>query len=109
MIVYVASPYSNVPDKEQLMLNIEKFCADYMADNPGSYAITGLCHHYALKHNPNLGSDWKFWKDFCIEFLGKSDKLIVLKVSGWDTSAGVAAEIEYAKQINLPIEFIELT
>lgn len=106
MIVYIAAPYSNVPDKEALMSDIEKFCADYMVSNPGCYAITGLCHHYALKHNSKLGSTWNFWKDFCIEFLSRCDKLIVLTFPGWDTSAGVAAEIRYAQSLGIPIEYI---
>ncbi len=105
MIVYVAAPYSNVEDKEELLDQIAKFNADYMVANPGEYLITGLVHHYALKHNKNLGSDWKFWKTFCIDFLDRVDKLIVLQFPGWDTSRGVQEEIEYAQYLALPIEY----
>jgi hypothetical protein len=69
MIVYVAAPYSNVQDKEHLMNTIAVVCGQYMKDNPGEYTITGLVHHYACQHHSDLGTDWNFWKDFCVEFL----------------------------------------
>ena len=33
--------------------------------------------------------------------------MVVLTVPGWSTSEGVAAEIEYAKKVNMPIAYID--
>lgn len=106
MLVYIASPYSNVEDKENLMKTVAYYSGKYMKEHPGEYAITGLVHHYACQEHADLGTDWNFWKNFCVEFLRKFDKLVVLKIEGWDKSRGVAAEIELASILNIPIEFI---
>jgi hypothetical protein len=93
MLVYIASPY---------------YSGKYMKEHPGEYTITGLVHHYACQEHADLGTDWNFWKNFCVEFLRKFDKLVVLKIEGWDKSRGVAAEIELASILNIPIEFIDI-
>lgn len=42
--------------------------------------------------------DFKFWEDFCMHFLKKSDKMYVLQFDGWELSTGVQAEIKFAKK-----------
>lgn len=108
MIVYVAAPYSNVKNKAELMDRIANICGRYMLDNPGSYTITGLVHHYACQHHANLGTDWKFWKDFCLMFMQRCDKLVVLKFDGWKESGGVQAEIRFAEENGMPVEYIDV-
>ena len=39
--------------------------------------------------------------------LGTGRGMVVLTVPGWSTSEGVAAEIEYAKKVNMPIAYID--
>lgn len=107
MIVYVAAPYSNVNNKEQLMDTIAKVCGKYMIDNPGEYTITGLVHHYACQHYSEIGTDWNFWKNFCVDFLRRCDKLLVIQVEGWDASFGVQEEIRIATELKLPIIYIK--
>jgi hypothetical protein len=108
MIVYVAAPYSNVQDKEHLMNTIAVVCGQYMKDNPGEYTITGLVHHYACQHHSDLGTDWNFWKDFCVEFLRRCDKMLVIKFPGWESSHGVAEEIRVANELNIPVVYYDL-
>lgn len=106
MIVYVAAPYSNVPDKEELMDVIARVSAKYMLENPGEYTITGLVHHYACQHDSRLGTDWAFWKNFCKEFLDKCDKLLVIQYEGWAYSGGVQTEIKLALDARKPVVYI---
>lgn len=106
MIVYIASPYSNVKDKQQLMKDIASFCGKYMQENQGQYTITGLVHHYAVQEVSTLGSDWNFWKDFCEDFLSRCDTMIVLMFDGWKESRGVQEEIRIASERNIPCTFI---
>lgn len=109
MLVYVSAPYSDVPDKHKLMQTVAQACGKYMLAYPGHYAVSGLIHHYALTEVDGFGSDYEFWKNWCETFLAKCEKLVVLTVPGWSTSTGVAAEIQLAKKLNLPIEFIDPT
>ena len=52
-----------------------------------------LAHQIVLKHE--LPGDWAFWKNLCITYLSPAEKVYLLKIDGWDTSTGVAAELEF--------------
>ena len=109
MLTYVAAPYSNQQNKDSLMEDIAEFCAVYMKNHPGEYAVTGLVHHYACQYDKTLGTDWNFWKDFCTEFISKCNKLVVIKFPGWHESKGVLREIEIASEMGISVEFYEST
>jgi hypothetical protein len=49
--------------------------------------------------------DWWLEQDFSI--LKHCDQLMVYKMPGWDESYGLSKEIEYAKNNNIPIEYID--
>lgn len=104
-LVYVAAPYSKIEDKHTLMERIADFSGYYMINHPGEYAITGLVHHYASIQRPDLGTDYKFWEEFCVGFIKRCDKVLVLMIDGWEKSTGVHAEINLAKRLNIPIEY----
>lgn len=106
--VYVAAPFSAIEDKAKLMKAISAFCGNYMISNPGEYAITGLLHYYAVVECPELGNDYKFWKESCEMLMSKSDQVIVLQFPGWDTSIGVIAEIDYATDLGIPITYQQM-
>ena len=55
-----------------------------------------------------MPGDWEFWKNFCESFLYKSDELWVYMIDGWDQSTGVKGEIDLAKNLNIPIRYIEV-
>ena len=46
-----------------------------------------------------------FWAEHNREMLGVSSRLVVLALDGWRESVGVAAEIEIARELGLPVEF----
>lgn len=108
MIVYVAAPYTNVENKEFLMETIAKVCGQYMKNHPSEYTITGLVHHYACQHHSDLGTNWGFWKDFCVDFLRRCDKMLVIKYPGWQQSFGVQEEIRIAQELNIPVVYCEV-
>lgn len=108
MLAYVCAPYSNISDKNQLMRYIARISADYMLANPGHFLVSGLINHYACQENPNLGTDYHFWQDFCVTLMRRCDKVIVIRFLGWDESVGVRSEISLAMQLGLPIEFIDI-
>lgn len=87
------------------MQQLQKFAADYMVAHPGSYTITGLMHHYACEQNPDLGTNYLFWENFCEWLIDKSDRVIVLKFPDWEFSTGVLDEVEYAKAKGIPVEY----
>lgn len=108
MLIYVAAPYSSVPNKAQLMREISKICGEYMKDHPHEFMIPGLIHHYATLEVPDLGTDYNFWGGFCEDFLTRCDKVAVLKFPGWQESKGVMGEIQKAEEHGLPIMYLDV-
>jgi len=48
-----------------------------------------------------------FWLEQDLVVLGRCDKLLVYKLEGWDKSRGIAREIRYAEEHDIPIEYVE--
>ncbi len=46
------------------------------------------------------------WADDDLNFISRCDEVWVLVSDGWDTSVGVAAEIAFAKENNIPVKYI---
>ena len=81
-------------------------CAELIAS--GLVVISPIFYGHNLLNYREMPGDWKFWQNFCETFLVKSDELWVYKIEGWDLSTGLLSEIELAKQLNIPIRYIEL-
>lgn len=102
-IVYLASPYSH-KDKFVEHIRFIKVCKA-----AGNLRRIGLsCHAPIASAHPisqicDLPKDWSFWCDRDRAFLKVCKALVVLKLDGWDKSVGVAAELEEARRMSLPI------
>lgn len=102
-LIYLASPYSD-PDSaviEQRYRGVLRILA--------RLTLKGLICYSPIVHNHHIeiGKDWQVWERIDSEFLRRCDRLIVVKLQGWEQSRGVQAEIELAKSRSLPIEYME--
>jgi hypothetical protein len=107
-LIYVASPY-NHPQDEIRIKNYEivsLYTAKLIAE--GKVAISPIAYGHPLLSFVEIPYDWQFWSNFCLSFLDVCTEMHVLKMEGWDKSRGVAEEIEYAKQKNIEIKYVEL-
>lgn len=105
--VYLASPYSH-PDaavRQQRFEAAIKVVAMLM--NRHEFVLSPVVHNHPVAEQESLPGSWDFWEPYCTAFLRTADKLLVLKLDGWDVSSGVLAEIEIAHQLNLPVEYME--
>lgn len=106
-MIYLASPYSYKADAELMHLRYEQALA-----KTAELTLQGLAvfspivssHQLSLAHE--MPTTWDFWSGVDYKFLDASSELYVLMLDCWDKSAGVTAEIEYAKEIGLPITYI---
>lgn len=107
-VIYLASPYSHPDDivRENNYRLVSKIAADMIAE--GNVVISPIAYGHPLLNFTEMPSDWKFWSDFCLSMLAKCDEIRVCKMPGWDKSRGVAEEIEYAKEHNIPISYFEV-
>ncbi len=54
-----------------------------------------------------LPMDFNAYEHLDRDMLARMDKLMVIKADGWKESKGVAAEIKHAKELGMPIEYID--
>jgi NAD-dependent deacetylase len=106
-IIYIASPYSN-KDTDIMEYNFQKVSAlAAKLCSEGDVAFSPITYGHTLLNFEKMPVNWEFWENFCISFLKASDELLVYKMDGWEISKGVTAEIEYAKENNIPIRYME--
>jgi len=104
---YIGNPYSGTPEqiKERFAI-VEHFTAQAMKQGHVVFSPIVHCHEIAAKHG--LPTDFKFWDTYCLGMLDKADKMIVLEMDGWKESKGLQAEIVFALENEIEIEYIEL-
>ncbi len=106
-VVYFACPYSD-PDpkvKEMRHAIANEIAAELLAK--GMFVFSPLTYSIPLSQ-AGCHKGWVNWRDFDLEMLSRCDRLIVLKMPGWELSRGVTEEIMHAKERGLPIEWMEV-
>ncbi len=103
-MIYLASPYSH-PDPAVRATRYQQACWHAVRlMREGRLVYSPIVHSHPLGEL-GLPSDWPFWAEHNRDMLGVSSRLVVLALDGWDESVGVAAEIEIARELGLPVEF----
>ncbi|HEV2523635.1 MAG TPA: DUF1937 family protein [Gammaproteobacteria bacterium] len=105
-IAYLGTPYSD-PDPAIRKFReraVTQMAFDLLKQNIHVYSP--ITHNMPIDRLGIFG-DYQTWLDFDHGMLSRCNKLLVLKLPGWETSKGLAAEIAFAKIIGLPIEEIE--
>ncbi len=107
MIVYLASPYSHVNPliRESRFRQACAAAAKLMLD--GEVVFAPIAHSHPIDTHFAAPGDFDFWMEQDLPILRKCDALKVLRLTGWEQSRGVAREIQEARAIGLPIEFID--
>ena len=106
-VIYLASPYSS-PDptiQQQRYEEAEKFAVKLI--QAGEPVFSPIAYAAPLAHKFGMGRDFGTWRGFNMALLKVAKKLYVLKIEGWQQSRGVQAEIAFAQENNIPIEFKE--
>lgn len=108
-MIYLASPYSHTEAsvREDRFHKICAIAGKLMEDGNVIFCPIAMGHPIACAY-PSLPTDWEYWKRFGTEFLYASDKLLVAMMDGWDSSAGVIGEIAIAKEMGIPIHYLEV-
>ena len=100
---YIAAPYSH-KDKnviEQRMQTLLKADAD-LTVRLRKITVTPLSKHFILPFD-NIPGDWGYWEQYSKHLLNQCKEMIIIGIPGWDTSTGVAGEIEYACKLGIPV------
>lgn len=105
-LVYLATPYTH----ESRLVECERFekvtYVSALMVERGIVNYSPITHSHQQNESKDLPGNWAFWEFVDREFLRRSDELWVLAETGWSDSVGVTAEIEYAKELGMPVKYI---
>lgn len=74
----------------------------------GEHVISPIAHGCPLwLFGDDDGSDFKGWRDLSFALLDRCNETFVLKLTGWELSDGVTAEIERSRHRCMPIRYME--
>ena len=75
-------------------------------EKEGLNVFSPITHSHPL-YDLGMRGDWDFWKRIDVEYLRLSEKIVVLMLPGWLESKGVTAEIKLAKEMGIPVEYLQ--
>lgn len=106
--VYLASPYSHASPLIRAQ-RFEAACKAAAKLMQAGYAVfSPIAHSHPIEqHFGGKVEGLEFWMKQDLPLLAAASRLAVLTLEGWEASRGVAAELEYAKKIGLPISFMD--
>ena len=104
VLIYVAAPYAH--EDENVTKNRIMQAGQYTAHlmNNGFTVFSPVNYGDALGHYMTDAGEW--FKQYA-SLLRRSDVLHVLKISGWEDSKGVQADLEIAKLHSIPVYFVD--
>lgn len=108
-LIYVACPYTG--DEAQRAIDVTDFAAFCLGH--GWNVFSPITHGHQLhlaapRHGMFLPTEWEFWKQIDEMYLSVCKELWVLMLPGWDKSKGVAWEIKYATENDIPINYVSV-
>lgn len=113
-LIYLANAYtshSSNPDyatfERQQRRTLEAYIAGQLRKKYEVAIIAPIALSAAMADICDFDTGFKEWEGDDLLFISKSDEVWVLLSEGWDTSVGVAAEIAFAKKMNIPIKYVD--
>lgn len=107
-LIYLACPYTHKYESvmEDRTQKATKVAAMLMEDR--NNVFSPLTHSHALVSHmeEDLQTSFSFWLSRDLQIIDFCTHVYVLMLDGWDESKGVAVEIAYAKEWNIPIKFL---
>ncbi len=106
-IIYIASPYSHEDKhvRELRYLQVTDYCAKQVA--AGNIVFSPITYGHVLSEHADLPTDFTFWKNFCLTFLGNCEEMHIIRLDGWEESNGIREEIQYCILSEIPIKYID--
>lgn len=107
-LVYLACPYSDLdPEVREDRFRRSCYAAAGMM-KAGWCVFSPIAHSHPIE---KIGMDEKpehdFWMRQDIAILRHCQRLVVLKLAGWERSKGVQQEIELAQMLGIQIDYLD--
>jgi hypothetical protein len=106
-LTYLACPYSHPsPGMRDLRYEEATRATAWLIKQRKWNVFSPITHSHPIASLGLLPNSWKFWREIDREYLECCCRLVVLQISGWDTSTGVTEEIKIAAQLGLDIVYL---
>lgn len=106
-MIYLASPYTHADQKIQAARYEAVAALTASLIRAGTIVYSPIVNFHYLSREYYLPTDFTFWKDYNLRFLGRCDELYIFTLPGWDISKGVTAERDFARTRHIPAFFID--
>lgn len=108
-MIYLASPYSHADPAERERRYREACRVAGNLMKRGKRVFSPIAHSHpieqAFEDKRQEGHDFWLYQDFAI--LRHATELHVLRLEGWERSKGIAAEVEFAVLLGIPVHYID--
>lgn len=104
---YLASPYTHTSanKRAERAYDVQNVSARLLSKRINVYSPIWATHEAACDHA--LPTDHLFWLEFNKVFIDPAAGMVVVMLDGWQSSAGIRQEIEYARQCGKPVYFLD--
>jgi len=65
-------------------------------------------YDWMMETNESRNTLFPDWEGFCFSLLEPADEIHVLKLTGWETSQGLAGEVKKAEELGKPVSYISM-
>lgn len=102
--IFIAVPSSGVVIGGKLTEGFLRHMADLHRQHPDFGFVVPMMQDYQLlPFMPGVQPTWEVWGARCKALMRGVDEIWVLCYPGRDTSAGVNAEVAFAKELGIPV------
>lgn len=108
-LIYLASPFTNPNPsvRQNRRLAAAGVLAYYAKPEAELSLYSSIVHWGYVEEFYSVPQEFEYWKNQDFFMINKSHALWVLPLEGWLKSYGVRLEIEYAKDLQRPIFYIQ--
>ena len=104
-MIYLASPYSdNIEDNYAIL---QEVMWQHFQTNPTVIWYSPILHWHHTAERFSGPTNWEAYDHHNHHMLKISTQLLVLAIDGWVESKGVRKEIEWAKEMRIPYNFVD--
>lgn len=104
--LYLAAPYSHADPflREYRYVRTMQVLAELLTQE--RWAFSPIVHCHELAKIAGLPRDAAFWQAYNFTMLAGASELKILRLPGWENSLGIAAELEEAERLHLPVSYL---
>jgi hypothetical protein len=103
---YLATPYTKYPDG--IDAAYEMACrAAAECFREGLLVFSPMVHCHPIAKLSGMSGGYEFWKRYNEAMMAAAVGLMVVKMNGWEESAGIAAEIEWFMSHYRPVFYCD--